>query len=70
MIFTDNTTIFSELKNQTLKKSINNSLREVFLLIVKWDILIVSHWISTEKNNLADALSRFDDIKMTNMCSH
>jgi hypothetical protein len=59
-VFIDKTTANLELIKQILKKSINNSLREIFLLIVKWDIIIISHWILTKNNQLTDALSRFN----------
>jgi hypothetical protein len=69
-VFIDNTTAYLELIKQILKESTNNSLREIFLLTVKWNIVIISHWILTKNNQLTNALSRFDWERIASMCSH
>jgi hypothetical protein len=69
-IFTNNITTYIELENQILKESINNSLRKILLLTIKWDIILILNWISINENALIDALSRFDSSKIVNMCSH
>jgi hypothetical protein len=69
VLFTDSITVFSSLTTSTLKNLANASLRVVLLLIVKWDIIVESRWISTRDNILTDALFRFDDEKLANMCS-
>jgi hypothetical protein len=43
LVFTNNTTAFSELINQILKELVNDSLREIHLIAIKWDIVIISH---------------------------
>ncbi len=69
-VFTDSTTAHSELREFTLKGPPNAPLREIWLLAAKWDIVIKAHWIEGKKNGLADALSRFDEEKLIDLCSH
>jgi hypothetical protein len=45
-------------------------LRKILLLASKFDILFRPSWISTDKNTLADALSRFDGKAIANLCPH
>ena len=45
-------------------------LRELLLLASKYDIVIEARWIKSEENGLADALSRFDEKKVANLCPY
>ena len=69
-VFTDSTTAHSGLRKFTLKGPPNAPLREIWLLAAKWDIVIKAHWIEGKKNGLADALSRFDEERLIDLCSH
>ncbi len=69
-VFTDSITAHSGLREFTLKGPLNALLRENWLLAAKWDIVIEVHWIEEKKNGLADALSRFDEERLINLCSH
>jgi hypothetical protein len=64
----NNNTIFSDIISSILKELVNTFLRARLLLIAKWNIIIKFRWISTHANALIDALSKFDDKKLTNMC--
>lgn len=64
-VHTDSTTAFAGLQDYTLRGPPNAPLREIFLLAAKWDIVIEPHWIEGKRNGLADALSRFDDDRLT-----
>jgi hypothetical protein len=65
-----NVRVLTRLKDHILKESVNNSLREIHILTIRLNIVIVLNWISTKKNVLTNALSRFDSNKIANMCSH
>ena len=69
-VFTDSTTAFSGLREFTLKGPANAPLREIWLLAAQWDIVIEPHWIEGKRNGLADALSRFDEDKLIDLCPH
>lgn len=69
-VFTDSTTAFSDLREFTLKGPPNAPLREIWLLAAEWDIVIEAHWIEGRRNGLADALSRFDEEKLIDLCPH
>ena len=69
-VFTNSTTAFSGLREFTLKCPPNAPLREIWLLAAKWDIVIEAHWIEGRKNRLANALSRFDEETLTDLCPH
>jgi hypothetical protein len=70
VIHTDSKTVFTDFCRSTLKSSANASFKEILFLIAKWDIVIQNQWISKKSNQLTNALFRFDDEKLTNMCSH
>lgn len=70
IIYTDSSTAESGLLNNTLIGQPNAPLRELLLLASKYDIVIEARWIRSEDNGLADALSRFDDRKVANLCPH
>lgn len=69
-IHTDSTTALSGLQEYTLRGPANAPLREIWLLAAKWDIVIDPYWIEGKRNGLADALSRFDEEKLTRLCPH
>ncbi len=69
-VFTDSTNAYSGLREFTLKGPPNAPLREIWLLAAKWDIVIEVHWIEGEKNGLADAISRLDEERLIDLCSH
>ena len=64
-VYTDSTTAFSGLQDFTLRGPPNAPLREILFLAAKWDIVIEPHWIEGKRNGLADALSRFDEDRLT-----
>ena len=70
IIYTDNTSVKSEIDRSTLKGPANTPLRELFFVAAKFDIILEARWIPSEANGLADALSRFDAEKVANLCSH
>ena len=69
-VYTDSTTAYSELCEFTLKGPPSTPLREIWLLAAKWDIVIELYWIERKRNGLADALSRFDEDKLTVWCPY
>ncbi len=69
-MFTDITNADSGQREFTLKGHPNASLREIWLLAAKWDILIEAQWIKGEKNRIADAHSRFDEERLIDLCSY
>ncbi len=69
-VFTDSTTAHSGLREFTLKGPPNAPLREIWLLAAKWDIVIEAHRIEGKRKGLDDALSRFDEEKLIDLCFH
>lgn len=69
-VFTDSTTAFLGLSEFTLTGPANAPLREIWLLAAKWDIVIEPYSIEGKKNGLADALSRFDEDRLIDLCPH
>ncbi len=69
-VFIDSTIAHSGLREFNLKGPSNAALREIWLIAAKWDIVIEAHWIKGKENGLADALSRFDDERLIDLCSH
>ncbi len=69
-VFTDSTSGHSGLREFTLKGPPNALLREIWLMIAKWYIVIEAHWIERKKNGLTDALSCFDEKRLIDLCSH
>ncbi len=69
-VFTDSTTAHSGLREFTLKGPPNLLLREIWLLAAKWDIVIEAHWIEEKRNELANALSCFNEERLIDLCSH
>ncbi len=69
-VFTDSITAHSGLRKFTLRGLSNAPLLEIWLLAAEWDIVIKAHWIKGKRNGLADALSRFDEERLIDLCSH
>jgi hypothetical protein len=69
-VYTDNSTACTGLNKHTLSSPANAPLRNTLLRAAGSDIVIVPQWISGESNGLADALSRFDNEKVANLCPH
>ena len=69
-VHTDNSTACTGLNKHTLSSPANAPLRNTLLRAAGSDIVIVPQWISGESNGLADALSRFDNEKVANLCPH
>lgn len=70
VIHTDSSTACPGLLDFTLKGPANAPLREIFLIAAKRDMVIEPRWIEGKLNGLADALSRFDDNRIANLCPH
>lgn len=70
IIHTDSSTAFNGLTRNTLRGTANSPLRKILLLAAKHDIKIIPHWISSEENGLADALSRFNVQAVANLCPY
>ncbi len=69
-VLTDSISAHFALCEFTLKCPPNVPLREIWLLAAKSDIVIKAHWIEDKKNGLADVLSRFDEERLIDLCSH
>lgn len=65
---TDSTTAYSGLREYILKGPANAMLREIWLLAAKWDIVIDPYWIKGKRIRLTNALSRFDEERLTVLC--
>lgn len=70
IVFINSTTAYSGLKTTRLRGPSNIPLRKLMFLAAKYDILLEPRWIKSEANGLADALSRFDEEAIANLCSH
>lgn len=69
-IHTDSTVALSGLQNTVVKGPGNYPLREIFQLAAVSDITLHAKWISSADNGLADALSRFDRLRVSSLCPH
>ena len=63
----DNRAVVHALEHKAIRGEPMTVLRRCLLLAAKYDLEIQSQWISTYDNVLADALSRFDYDKITNI---
>ncbi|KAF1934768.1 hypothetical protein EJ02DRAFT_429040 [Clathrospora elynae] len=61
-------TAHAGIVNGMLKASAMDPLRNLLLLAACHDIQLHCRWIGTADNSLADALSRLDDIAVTDEC--
>ena len=67
VIYTDNRAVSYGLANGTIRGASMQVLRRCLLLAAEYDLDIQSEWISTMNNSLADALSRFDYSRVTDL---
>ena len=70
LLFTDNQATFHGISKGTLNSSANADLRKFLCLAAKLDISIQPQWVEGANNELADALSRFNEKAITNWCPH
>lgn len=70
IMYTDSTTAFDGLTHHTLRGEANSPLRRILLLAAEYDIKITPRWIPSQQNGLADALSRFGEYTVANLCPH
>jgi ribonuclease HI len=70
VLHTDSTTALNGLQNHVLHGPANVPLRRILLLAAAHDIYIDAHWLSSEDNGLADALSRSNFAAIANLCPH
>jgi len=63
----DNRAVMYELENLTIRGNSMDVLRRCLLLAAYFDLEIEPRWIPTNENGLADALSRFDYNRITNL---
>lgn len=64
------TDAFDGLTHHTLRREANSPLRKILLLAAEHDIKTIPRWIPSQQNGLADALSRFDESTVANLCPH
>ena len=64
---TDNRAVFYGLAKGTIRGASMTVLRRCLLLATEYDLELQPIWISTNENALADALSRFDHERVTNL---
>jgi len=70
LVNTDSVVAYRGLRKNTLSGPANTPLRKILLIAASNDILIQPRWIEGTANTLADALSRFDTIRLANLCPH
>ena len=70
ILYTDSTTAFEGLNHHTLKGAANQTLRKILLLAAEHDITIQPRWLPSKDNGLADALSRFSELTIADLCPH
>ena len=63
----DNRAIAHGMLNRTIRGASMEILRRCMLLAAEFDLELDAQWIPTKENALADALSRFDYDKVTNL---
>ena len=69
-VYTDSSKLFESLTCQTPRGKANELLQKILFLAAEHDIKITSHWITSQQNGLADALSRFKTDTLANWCPH
>ena len=67
IMYIDNRAVVHTLKNLTIRGATMNVLRRCLLLATELDLEIDTRLIPTNQNGPADALSRFDFHKITNL---
>ena len=68
VVHTDSNTAKEGLSKLTLKGEANAVLRRILLTAAELDISITPTWIAGSDNELADAISRFDDKVIAEWC--
>ena len=63
----DNQAITHGIANRTIRGASMTVLRRCLLIAAEYDLELEGRWVSTKENALADALSRFDNIKITDL---
>ena len=63
----DNSAIVRSLNTRTIRGDAIHPLQLIFLAAALFDIELLSEWLSSEENWVADALSRFDLAKVANL---
>jgi len=67
VMHTDNRAVSYGLANGTIRGASMTVLRRCLLVATEYDLELEPIWISTNENALADALSRFDHDRVTNL---
>ena len=67
VIHVDNQAVAHGLTNRTIHGAPMRVLRRCLLLASECDVDLVSRWVSTDENALADALSRFDYVRIADL---
>lgn len=67
VMHTDNRAVFYGLAKGTIRGASMTVLRRCLLLATEYDLELQPIWIPTNENALADALSRFDHDRVTNL---
>ena len=66
MLHYDNEDYVYELRKFIIRESTMTSLRKIAILVASYNILLISIWIPTKTNQLANNLSRFRYRKIAN----
>lgn len=70
IIHGDNTGVVNGLKNLSIKGPALDPLRDAIMILALRDIVVESHWLLSEKNSLADILSRGQWQKLADNHNH
>lgn len=63
----ENRAVAYAISNRTIRGATMSVLRRCLLIAAECDLEIECQWIPTKENSLADALSRFDYDRITNL---
>jgi hypothetical protein len=66
-VFCDNDAVVAGINKRTIRGAAIRPLQSLFLLAAQRNIDVVAVWVPSKANALADALSRFDLKKITNL---
>ena len=70
ILYTDSITAFDGLTHHIFRGAANFILWKILLLATQYNIAIKPRWLSSNENGLANALSRFSESTVTNLCTH